>query len=122
MSDNQRQSSEASRPFWWLTVALSLLVLALGPLAVRPDWHAAVHVHAGDTAHGDHDHSQDAPAQQRGCAIALFAAGHVDLVTFASPVVCPVRPVVFELSIPAGRPALTPSLSEPPGRAPPFFA
>jgi hypothetical protein len=122
MGANPPPSSTASRPFRWLAVALSLLVLALGPLAVRPDWHAAVHAHTGDTAHGDHNHSPDAPPDTRGCAIELFAAGHVDLAAFAAPVTCPVRAVVFELSIPGGRPALTPSLLEPPGRAPPFFA
>jgi hypothetical protein len=122
MGANRHQSSTASRPFQWLAVALSVLMLALGPLAVRPDWHATVHVYIGDTAHDDCGRSQDAPADERGCAIALFAAGHIDLVAFPSPVTNPVRPVVFELTIPEGRPTPAPSLLEPPGRAPPFFA
>jgi hypothetical protein len=122
MRANRQQSSTVSRPFQWLAAALSLLVLALGPLAVRPDWHVAVHVHAGDTAHGDHDHSHEAPPDERGCAIELFAAGHVDVVAFASPAINALDFVAFELTIPAGRP--TPALLhlEPPGRAPPFSA
>jgi hypothetical protein len=122
MGANRPQSSTASRPFQWLAAALSLLILALGPLAVRPDWHAAVHVYTGDTAHDDHDHSHDAPPDERGCAIALFAAGHVDAVAFPSPVINVLGLVVFELTVPAERP--TPALLhlEPTGRAPPFSA
>ena len=75
MGANPPQSSTAFRPFRWLAAALSLLVLALGPLAVRPDWHAAVHAHTGQTAQCEQDHPQDAPPDERGCAIELFAAG-----------------------------------------------
>jgi len=122
VSDNQEQCTAVSRPFRWLAAVLSLLMLAFGPLAVRPDWHAAVHVHSGDTAHGDHDHSHDAPPDERGCAIALFAAGHIDLVAFPSPVINALGLVVFELTIPAGRPPPALLHLEPPGRAPPFSA
>jgi hypothetical protein len=54
--------------------------------------------------------------------IALLAAGHIDQVALPSPVIKPVRPFAFELTIPGGRP--TPALLhlEPPGRAPPFLA
>lgn len=116
-----------------LAVFMALIVLAMGVLAVRPDWHESFHCltstsHCHQIAihleeHGHPQHAPDDPGNhdETGCAIECFANGHVDSV---DPV---------EGSEPATRRALsaqTCSLTwhasqlglSSPGRAPPSFA
>lgn len=109
-------------PFQWLAAVLPLLVIALGLLAVRPDWHAAMHVQGADGTHHEHGHDHGEGADERGCAIELFASGLIDSVAFGSPVVAPVRAMVAELTLPDERLLFASRRLEPPGRAPPFFA
>lgn len=122
MTASQQPCGKVPRHIRWNAALLSFLLIALGLLAVRPDWHAAVHDHCSEVAHGEHDHLPDAPPEERGCAIALLASGQVDLVVSLTPVICARGPVVFEQGIPVGRPTTSLSRLEPPGRAPPIFS
>jgi hypothetical protein len=122
MSPVNQQSCRWCPPFQWLAAVLPLLVIALGLLAVRPDWHEAMHVQGTDGTHHDHGHDHGESTDERGCAIELFASGLVDSVAFSSPVPAPVQAIIAELTLPDERLLFASSRLEPPGRAPPFFA
>lgn len=107
-------------PLQWLALALPLLVIGLGLVAVRPDWHAALHVQDADAGHAHHGHAHDAADSELGCAIELFALGLVESGA-ASPVVGqPAGVFSLTLSIPADLLLIASARLEPPGRAPPF--
>lgn len=113
-----------------LAGALVLLVVGLGLLGVRPDWHASFH--ALTTAHehpthsesaaGAHDH--EAPAQNHddaGCAIELFASGQVELLATATGPLLP--PQITFLAGTSSLAGLSAHLGlAPPGRAPPSLS
>lgn len=122
MSACKQQSSTVCRPFQWLASMLPLLVIGLGLLAVRPDWHEAMHVQTADAAHHDHGHPHDDAAGEQSCAIELFASGLVDSVTFSSPISLSDTAVLLELTFPHEPATLAGTRLEPPGRAPPFSA
>ena len=110
------------KPVQWLAAVLPLLVIALGVLAIRPDWHAAMHVQTPDASHHDHGHSRDPGTDERGCAIELFASGLVDSVDSLSLMVQPVTTNSLILLAPSERPSFASSHVEPPGRAPPSLS
>ncbi|HAV61265.1 MAG TPA: hypothetical protein DCY13_02755 [Verrucomicrobiales bacterium] len=107
---------------------MAALAVALGLLAVRPDWHSAFHQlprshnHAHDDEGSPHGHEHDFPAHDdAGCAIELFAGGQVE---FLDAVTGPLLPPQIAFS------ASTSSLAglsahlgfAPPGRAPPSLS
>lgn len=122
MSPVRQQSGRLCPPLQWLAAALPLLVIALGLLAVRPDWHEAMHVQGADVPHHEHGHDHGDGNDERSCAIELFASGLVDSVASVSPVVAPVRSLIAALILSDKRPLFASHRLEPPGRAPPFFA
>ena len=79
MNSQRRQTRQIHGSLKWFAVALSVVVVGLGMLAVRPDWHAALHAQtAGTVDQEQQPHSdQDAPGES-GCAIAMFASGLID--------------------------------------------
>jgi len=111
---------------------LSVLVFALGLLAVSPDIHARLHTHA----HLDHDHDEAGapadhvhsdgahlPADDANCAIVLFAQG-VSLPLELPRVTAPQPQVLVEFN-PLSRDELRfspPRYLHPPGRGPPALA
>jgi len=112
-------------------VLLVFLVVALGLLAARPDWHAgfhslnaAVHVHdhahADDVGHHHHEHeSGDSDDHDdAGCAIELFANGQVDSVDVDVCTLLTTRPIPLAPSVSLAWYSTHLGLS-PPGRAPP---
>jgi hypothetical protein len=122
MSPLNPQSRRFYSPLQWLASVLPLLVIALGLMAVRPDWHEAMHVQGADRTHHEHGHDHGKSTDERGCTVELFASCLVDVVAFTSPVVAPVRAVVAELTLSHARPLFASSRLEPPGRAPPSLA
>jgi len=120
MSSPKHQLGVVPQPLRWLAAALPLVLIALGVLAVRPDWHAAMHVQTADATHQDHGHSHDEGQDERGCAIELFASGMVDSAAALSPVVQPVSAFTLLLLAPCERLSFASLRLEPPGRAPPF--
>ena len=119
MTVAKQHAGRLSKPFQWVATLLAVTVIALGTLAARPDWHAAVHDQLGDAAHHDHGHSPEGPTDESGCAIQMFASGLVDSVAFASLPIAPTREVVAVRILPDERPSLASTFLEPPGRAPP---
>jgi hypothetical protein len=110
------------KPVQWLAIALPLWVIALGVLAIRPDWHAAMHVQTPDASHHDHGHPRNTGTDERGCAIQLFASGLVDSVDSFSLMVQPATASSLILLAPSERPSFASSHLEPPGRAPPSLS
>lgn len=119
MSPKNQQSSRLCPPWQWLAAGLPLLVVVLGLLAVRPDWHEAVHVLIADTAAHPPEHSHDADTTERGCAIELFASGLIDSVTCGALALKPQAAVATELSPATDQLLIGAVRREPPGRAPP---
>lgn len=122
MSPMNQQSRRLCPPFQWLAAGLPLLVIALGLLAVRPDWHAAVHVPIADAAAHKTKHSHDADTAERGCAIELFAAGLIESMTFGAPALKPHEIFATKLALPTEQLLIAAVRLEPPGRAPPSIS
>ena len=119
MSPTIQPKRRLPSPARWLAAALPLLVIALGLLAARPDWHAATHVQAEDFSHHDQGHPTDTSADERGCAVELFASGLIDSVAFASTALQPQTAGTVDLDCSETRFSSVASWPEPPGRAPP---
>lgn len=112
-----------------MAAGLVLLLLLIGSLAARPDWHAAFH--SGDTAgHGSlesalHQSCDPGPADSHpggsdeGCAIKLYASGGINLAETPPTIPLPEPELNQVLVSPSRTPAVASSLREPPGRAPP---
>lgn len=120
MNSQHPQPKRLARPFQWLALALPLLVIALGLVAVRPDWHAALHVQDADAAHAHHGHSHHSSDNELGCAIELFASGLVEIVLAGAAVGQPASVLSLTLSFTPGLLLISSARLEPPGRAPPF--
>ena len=120
MSSRNPQPRQLCQPFQWLALALPLLVIGLGLIAVRPDWHAALHVQDADVERAHHGHSHDTDDNELGCAIELFASGLVECFSAGSPVAQPAGVFSLTLSFPTEPSLIDSARLEPPGRAPPF--
>lgn len=120
MSSRNPQPKRLARPLQWLALALPLLVIGLGLVAARPDWHALLHVQNADAGHAHHGHSHDEADNELGCAIELFASGLVELVSARAVVERPADVFSLTLASPSGFLLIASARLEPPGRAPPF--
>lgn len=120
MNSRNPQPKRLAWPLQWLALALPLLVIGLGLVAVRPDWHAMLHVQNADVGHAHHGHSHDDADNELGCAIELFAAGLVEIVSASAAVEQPAAVFSLTLASPSGFLLIASARLEPPGRAPPF--
>lgn len=120
MSSRNPQPRRLVRPLQWLALTLPLLVIGLGLVAVRPDWHALLHVQNADAGHAHHGHSHDEADNELGCAIELFASGLVEIVSGGSALNQPPGAFSIALAFPSDLLRISSARLEPPGRAPPI--
>ena len=125
MSSRNSQPKRLVWPLQWLAMALPLLVIGLGLIAVRPDWHAALHVEDADAGHAHHGHAHEGHSHhgtgnEFGCAIELFASGMVESVSASAVAGQPADAFSLTLVVSAELLLIASERLEPPGRAPPF--
>jgi len=106
-------------------VLLILLVVGVGQLSVRPDWHSSYHSFIGDAHHSAPCESEDDPHpgdhEENGCVVDSFAQGGV-FFEFPSQLTTDLRDGrSAEFSLLTEEPHAAFHDRGPPGRAPPFF-
>lgn len=129
MISSSHQKKGQYPPHGLSAALLSLVVVALSLVSVRPDLHEAfheVHAHHHAAAHAEsdsHSHSGSEPHHhEQGCGIELFASGAV--VGAAAPLLLPrpIPPFSMVFMDTGCRVARVGAYLEPPGRAPPIFS
>jgi hypothetical protein len=118
MNPRTSASKRLSPAFGCFALLLPSLIVALGLFAVRPDWHAGLHVSAADTAHHEDGHSHPESDTGHGCAVSIYASGLLHLVA-ALPELGPSSVLVQSIGV-ANQILLSAfAPAGPPGRAPP---
>lgn len=119
MSSIKSPMKHLSLPFRWMAVTLPLLVVALGVLACRPDWHAALHASLTSGTHQDGKNSQPDGKDEAACAIHMYAQGQMHFVALPLPDLAPSSVISQIAVIPLQVLVPTSPSTGPPGRAPP---
>lgn len=108
-----------------LVFVLSVMLVAIGQLATRPDWHAGFHAsysesQSCDQILGPGDASECPDQNESGCAIDLYSAGGLHVTEASAPILPQGINELNRLALSTEIPPIIRSVREPPGRAPPF--